>query len=72
MIRDPFSIDDPGPSDEEIERTIADQLSKPLPPWWDNSEHRAKVKYADDRPGIRIVHVRAVDGKVTMRHPFLW
>lgn len=64
--------DDPGPSEQEIEQTIAEQLSKPLPGWWDNSEHRTDIRESDDIPGIRVVHVRAVDGRVNRRQPFLW
>ena len=57
-------------TEAELERTIAEQLSKPLPSWWDNSEHRTGIRESDARPGIRVFHVRA--GSVAKRQPYLW
>lgn len=62
-------VDEPGPSQAELERTIAEQ-SQRLPPWWDNSEHRTGIRESDARPGIRVFHVRA--DSVAKRQPYLW
>lgn len=64
-------IEDVEPTEEELERTIAEQ-SQHLPPWWNNAKKLAK-RESDSRAGIRVLRVRVVDGRIaTVKHPFLW
>ncbi len=66
--------DDPGPSQQEIDRTIAEQ-SQCLPSWWPKQGRNADAEskeYDDDRPpGIRVFHVRA-GVFASKRQTYLW
>lgn len=66
--------DDPGPSQQEIERTIAEQ-SQRLPSWWptqgSNADEESTSKDDDRPPGIRVFHVRA-GVFAAKRQPYLW
>lgn len=68
-IDSPYVVFDPEPTQEELDRTIAEQSSR-LPKWWDNAVALAKKE--PSLPGIRVIRTKDFGGKIIKRKPDLW
>ena len=65
----PYTEFDPEPTQEELDRTIAEQSAK-LPRWWENSVALAKKEPRS--PSIRVIRTKDFGGKIIKRKPDLW
>lgn len=50
VSREASLLEDDGPDEETLKKTIAEQLAKPLPAWWFNSSRLAKQEHGEYVP----------------------
>lgn len=71
----PYVEFDPEPTQEQVDRTVAEVLAAGLPEWWHKSRDNPRVALKVKEPvlpRIRVVRIRDIGGRIAKRRIDFW